>query len=272
MSAVAPMTASNPAATGLHVDVRGDGPPLVLLHGWAMHGGLFAPLVPAFAARYRVHVVDLPGHGFSATVAPYSLDRLTDALAAALPAQPATFLGWSLGAIVALQFALRFPQRVSALQLVAATPRFTSAADWPHAMAPQTLARFGDELAAAYRLTLQRFLALQVQGSADGRVALSTMREALFARGEPPPAVLAAGLELLAQTDLRAAVRSIAAPTLLISGARDALTPPAAGAWLARAMPAARHIEIAGAAHAPFLSHRTEFESTLRAFDAERHG
>ena len=43
----------------------GDGPPLVLLHGFAMHGGLFAPIVHALAQRHRVHVVDLPGHGYS---------------------------------------------------------------------------------------------------------------------------------------------------------------------------------------------------------------
>jgi len=49
--------------SGLHVESTGEGPPLVLLHGWAMHGGLFAPLVPALARRYRVSVVDLPGHG-----------------------------------------------------------------------------------------------------------------------------------------------------------------------------------------------------------------
>ena len=252
--------------------MHGDGPPLVLLHGWAMHGGLFAPLLPMLAARHRVYVVDLPGHGHSASVAPYSLDGLADALAATLPAQPPiTILGWSLGALVAMQFAYRFPGRVQALQLVAATPRFTSTADWPHAMAPQTLARFGDELAVAYRLTLQRFLALQVHGSVEGRATLATMRDALFARGEPSPATLAAGLDLLARTDLRQPVRTIVAPTLLISGARDALTPPAAGAWLARSMPAARHVEIAGAAHAPFLSHRAEFDAALRDFDAERH-
>ena len=48
----------------LYVEWSGSGPPLVLLHGWAMHGGLLAPLVPALSARYRVAVVDLPGHGY----------------------------------------------------------------------------------------------------------------------------------------------------------------------------------------------------------------
>ena len=56
MSAVA-------AGTAVHVESAGAGPPLVLLHGWALHGGLFAPLMAGYAARFRVHAVDLPGHG-----------------------------------------------------------------------------------------------------------------------------------------------------------------------------------------------------------------
>lgn len=256
----------------LHVDAYGQGPPLLLLHGWAMHGGLFAPLVPALAQHHRVHVLDLPGHGYSAPIRPYTLDALTDSIATAVESlPPMRILGWSLGAIVALRFARRFPQRVTGLRLVCATPRFTAAEDWPLAMPPQTLARFGDELAVAYRLTLKRFLALQVQGSVEGRAALATLHEALFARGEPSPESLAAGLAILAQTDLRAEVPSIKVPTLVIAGQRDALTPSAAGAWLARAMPMARHVEIAGAAHAPFLSHREEFDAALSAFDQQRH-
>jgi pimeloyl-[acyl-carrier protein] methyl ester esterase len=52
--------------TGLYVDVVGDGPiPLVVLHGWAMHGGVMSPLVDALKERCTVHVVDLPGHGYS---------------------------------------------------------------------------------------------------------------------------------------------------------------------------------------------------------------
>ena len=44
----------------LHVESVGRGSPLVLLHGFALHGGLFAPLLPALVKRHRVHVVDLP--------------------------------------------------------------------------------------------------------------------------------------------------------------------------------------------------------------------
>ena len=58
----------------------GRGPPLVLLHGWAMHSGLWAPLLPRLAERYRVHPVDLPGHGHSAPVAPYTLDAVAAAV------------------------------------------------------------------------------------------------------------------------------------------------------------------------------------------------
>ena len=49
----------------LHIEIVGDGPPLVLLHGWGLHGGVFAPLVDRLSDRFRMHLVDLPGHGYS---------------------------------------------------------------------------------------------------------------------------------------------------------------------------------------------------------------
>ena len=50
----------------LYIEKAGNGPvPLVLIHGWAMHGGVFAPLVEALAERCTMYVVDLPGHGRS---------------------------------------------------------------------------------------------------------------------------------------------------------------------------------------------------------------
>ncbi len=58
----------------------------------------------------------------------------------------------------------------------------------------------------------------------------------------------------------------------MISGERDTLTPAAAGAWLAAALPAARFVEIAGAGHVPFLSHPGEFMRALDAFLDEPEG
>jgi pimeloyl-[acyl-carrier protein] methyl ester esterase len=251
--------------SGVCVESTGRGPPLVLLHGWAMHSGLFAPLLPRLTSRFRVHRVDLPGHGGSATVAPYALDTIVAAVATAVARSagdvegPLTLLGWSLGGAVALRWAHTEPARITRLILTGTTPCFVARPDWPHAMAATTLQRFGDELAVAYRLTLQRFIALQVQGSEHARAVRAQLRDELFARGEPSPETLRAALELLGRTDLRGEVGAIAQPTLVIAGARDALTPPPASEWLARALPRGAFRLIDGAGHAAFLSHPEAF-------------
>lgn len=252
----------------LHVEETGCGPPLVLLHGWAMHGGLFTSLVPALAVRYRVAVVDLPGHGHSATVPLRSLDDAMQVLDARFrdAHEPLRVLGWSMGGALALHWARHEPARIERLVLVGSTPRFITASDWPHAMAPATLQRFGDELAVAYRLTLQRFLTLQVQGSDSGRAALHALRDALFARGEPSPQHLRDALVMLRSIDVRDDLPHIAAPTLVVAGERDTLTPAAASAWMATALPDARLVTIPGAAHAPFLSHRAAFDAAVLPF------
>ena len=257
-------------ATEVHVESVGAGAPLVLLHGFAMHGGLFAPLLPTLARAHRVHVVDIPGHGRSPPIARFELAHLADAIDAAVAdvETPISVLGWSLGGQIALQWALAHPRRVKRLVLVATTPSFVRRDDWPHAMTAETLARFGDELGASYRLTLQRFLALQVHGSEEGRFALALLRRHLFERGEPSAAVLADALALLQRADLRPVLPRIATPTLVIGGERDALVPIEATRELSAALPNARHATIGGAAHAPFLSHRQAFlDAVMRDAD-----
>lgn len=255
--------------SGVCIESAGTGPPLVLLHGWAMHSGLFAPLLPRLTPRFRVHRVDLPGHGRSATVTPYALDTIVAALSAAVSQavgagiEPLTLLGWSLGGAIALSWARAEPARIGRLILTGTTPCFVARPDWPHAMAATTLHQFADELAVSYRLTLQRFVTLQVRGADRPRAVLSQLRGELFARGEPSRAALHAALDLLARTDLRGEVGAIRQSTVVIAGERDALTPPAAAQWLARALPRASFRLIPGAAHAPFLSHPAAFVAAV---------
>jgi pimeloyl-[acyl-carrier protein] methyl ester esterase len=263
------------ATARVHVESVGAGRPLVLLHGFALHGGVFAPILPMLARTHRVHVVDLPGHGHSRGVPAPSLeaivDRVAEAVADAIDRDGATLhppavLGWSFGGLVAIAWALRRPAGIERLALVSTTPSFVVRPGWSVAMPEDTLQRFGDELELAWRLTLQRFLTLQVQGSEDGRRTLVQLRTRLFERGEPSVAELAQTLSILLAADLRARVGSIDVPALVVTGPRDTLAPAEAGAWLARMLPAARLRTIDGAAHAPFLSHPDEFLDALAEF------
>ena len=130
----------------VHVEAVGDGPPLVMLHGWAMHSQMWGRLVAHLARRYRVRAPDLPGHGRSPPLDPLTLESISQALDTTFAgeARPLTVLGWSLGGLVAMHWALTRPDRIGRLVLISATPRFAAGADWPHAMSRQTLQRFGE--------------------------------------------------------------------------------------------------------------------------------
>lgn len=248
----------------LHVETAGRGPDLVLLHGWGLHGAAFTPLVAQLAARFRIHVVDLPGHGHSRGHALAGLDAAVDAIAGAMPAT-ALLAGWSFGGLLALRLAVRHPARVRGLALVSATPCFVRRPGWPHAMAPEVLAAFADGLARDATATLRRFLHLNVQGGPDARSRARELAALLAARGQPAPAALEAGLALLRDCDLREEARNVAVPATVIHGARDALVPIGAGRWLGATLPRARLVEIDAAGHLPFVSHAAQVAQALEA-------
>jgi pimeloyl-[acyl-carrier protein] methyl ester esterase len=246
----------------LATTVRGSGPDWALIHGWGLHGGVWTETAEALAGDRRVMTLDLPGHGASRGPVPTTLGGAAAEVAGALP-ERATLVGWSLGGLVALRLALDFPDRVAALKLVAATPRFVTGADWPHATPPGVLHDFASDLAQDYRGTLLRFLALQARGSATAREDVRRLRERVFEHGEPDHEALARGLEWLAGSDLRPELAELAVPVHFIGGERDNLVPAAALEAAAALAPRGRVTILEGAGHAPFLSHPAAFREAL---------
>jgi pimeloyl-[acyl-carrier protein] methyl ester esterase len=250
----------------MHIEVVGDGPALVLIHGWALHGGVFAPLVERLAAHFQLHLVDLPGHGASRDDAtPLRLPFVVSAIAAATP--PAVWCGWSLGGLFALHAAATLP-KVRGLAMNAATPRFVRGEDWPHAVEPAVFEQFGQDLAQDYRGTLERFLALDAMGSEHARQELRTLRAALVERGEPAPRALQEGLRLLETTDLRGALPGLRVPSLWLAGQRDRLVSARAMQAAAALAPQATAQVVAHGGHAPFLGHTDEVAAHLQHFVA----
>ena len=251
----------------LHVEIRGTGPDLVLLHGWALHCGMWGPWLDELGRRARLHLIDLPGHGRSAW--PAGASTLRDLARAVSPHVPngAAVLGWSLGGMVALELARSRPGDLAALVLIATTPCFLARDDWPTGMNPGVLDGFAAGLAGDYRRTLTNFLALQTWGDENASQALRSLRANLDSHGEPDPQALTAGLGILRTADLRDALAAITVPTLVIAGEHDRITPVAAGRELASRLPSARFVEVPKAGHAPFLSHpetvRREVEKFL---------
>jgi pimeloyl-[acyl-carrier protein] methyl ester esterase len=253
----------------LHVDsyeyrgAGGSGEPLLLIHGWAMHGGMWRGVAERLAEHFHVLAVDLPGHGRSAAMEDTDLDDVVGALSA-------QFSGplnvWSLGGQVALRWAMLHPLQVRRLILVASTPCFARREDWSHAMSMELLLEFGVALQQHYALTLKRFLALQMRGGEQERGLLAEMRDTLFSCGEPDLDALQAGLDILRNCDLRSALPLIMQPALIVAGERDALVSMEASLYMAQQMPSAELVRIQGAAHAPFLSHPDEFVRVMIDF------
>ncbi len=255
----------------LHVDVKGQGPDLLLLHGWGMHGGIWpASLLAVLKEDFRLHIVDLPGHGRSAPLTEgFNLASVTDTLyryASSRLDAPACWLGWSLGGMLAANIAVLHPPIVTRLVLVSSSLRFCQTENWPHAMETSVLELFAAQLRKDYRGTLSRFLALQFMGDNHARESLRGLREQLFARGEPDSKTLNQGLKILLEDDLRWQAGTISRPVKLIGGEHDNLTPAAALDMITHQFTQAELSIIKGAGHAPFISHTELFQQQLMPF------
>lgn len=249
----------------LYVQSLGEGPDLVLLHGWGMHGGVWQPVLERLTQKFRVHVFDLPGLGNSAAVSPYTLQGLAEAVAGQAP-EGAAVCGWSMGGLVAMRWALDRPGSLRRLLLVGTTPRYINGDGWDCGIDPDVFRQFAAQVEADYQGTLTKFLSLQAHGGDAPKDTIRRLRESFFERGRPRGEDLQAGLEILLETDLRAAVPGLKLPVLVLHGDYDRLAPVAAGRWLAEHLPDAGFALCPGASHAPFLSHPDWFVRQVEAF------
>lgn len=248
-----------------HIEIIGQGRPLVMLHGWGMHSGVWQPLIKRLSKDYMLFLVDLPGMGNSRPIEPYHLHSLADEVAEMIPGV-SDVVGWSLGGLVAQRIALNQPDRIRRLVLVGSTPCFVSGADWQAGVDPANFEAFAENVNHDYRATIMQFLTLQCMKSNDMRATLKQLRSSFELRPTPTQTTLQRALHILLESDLRKEIPNIRKPTLLIHGDCDTLVPVQAAHWMMQQLPIGYLRVLAGAAHAPFLSHSEQFIEALNQF------
>ncbi len=249
----------------MHVEQTGQGPDLFLIHGWLMNLRCWDGIVARFKDRCRLTMVDLPGHGGSLDSS-YSFghpQRLVSGLLRLAP-DNAVWVGWSLGGLLAQLAAQAAPERVRSVVSVGMGSRCVASADWPYganrALFETTLRLF----AVFPERVLRLLIKWQLFGS-ERRMDVRTLMNSLAAMPWDKEE-LKAGLELVRTADARNAMRGFDKPALFIAGEKDLIIKPANLEQSSRLAPRGRCVTVAGAGHAPFLSHPPEFAATLGGF------
>ena len=255
--------------TKIHQQTFGKGKPIVLVHGWAMHSGIWQDFAQQLAQYYQVTCLDLPGHGRSEKIDSFTLEQISDALVNAVSDENSCWLGWSLGATVVLDIANRFPERVNSLVLLAGNPAFTQTAQWP-GMNVGLLDAFADKLNADCQATLLRFLSLQVNNLPDYKTLLRSLKSAVLECEAPDNETLQGGLDILKHADLRPVLSGATVPVSVILGTRDTLVPVSAGQNMQKLAPEITLNIIDKAGHVPFLSHPQDVLAIISGFMDEQ--
>jgi 3-oxoadipate enol-lactonase len=209
---------------------------------------MWDPQFPALVGRTVVRV-DHPGHGGAPLVDVRDVGDLARRVLATVGGGRFSFVGLSLGGAVGMRLALDVPDRLERLVLACTSARFGDPEQW---LARAATVR-ADGLAAIVDAVLARWFTPSFgEVSAYRELFLSTDAEG-YARC----------CEALAAFDLRDALSSIGAPTLLIAGADDPTTPPAAVEAIAHAVPNARFAVIPAAAHLANVERPDDFNRLL---------
>ncbi|MBE3568807.1 MAG: alpha/beta fold hydrolase [Bacillales bacterium] len=230
---------------------------LVFIPGWGMKGSIWAPLEEQLKTSFAIYKVEWDGVEKAADFKRKALQLMEDKrLSSFIP------VGWSLGALIALELALSVPEKIERMVLISGTSRFIQ----------------GDRYHAGWNRRIMERMKRQLMRHREQTI--STFINSLLYEGEKvdvinfidhfhcdKPNNLEAGLDYLMSTDVRFALRDISAPLLLIHGEKDTICPPSAAEYMVEQTngKAILHL-LPKTGHVPFVTKTDECVQLIQSF------
>jgi 3-oxoadipate enol-lactonase len=236
---------------------RGNGSPLVLLHGYPLDHHLWDEAAPLLEESFDLILPDLRGFGDSTTVnAPYTMDDFASDVAGLLDhlgIQKAKIVGHSMGGYVALAFARLYPERVSGLGLVS-----SQAVDDP---AERKEARYKSAAEVAERGIGSVVEAMTTKFTSDPRLQ-AFARDSM--KKQQPAAYIGALKAMAERWDSTSLLSSVKFPVVVVHGDADALIPVDRAREVKAALPKAHYLELQGVGHMPMMEAVQETVQALK--------
>jgi len=255
------------AGATLAVHVRGEGPPILFVHGFPLDHAMWSHQLAALE-RWRCIAPDLRGAGDSDVPSEdYTMGRYADDLRAAcdaLDVADAVCCGFSMGGYVLFEFLRRYRSRVRALVLCDTRPEADTAEGKRARDDNAALVEHDGVGALADRVVPKLFGATTRAGRPELVEQVPEM-----ARRQPAAGVIGALRAMRDRPDSTALLSGITVPTLVVHGAEDEVVPPAIARAMAARIPGARYVEVGGAGHLTPLEQPEQVTRALQELLAE---
>ncbi|NEC28775.1 alpha/beta fold hydrolase, partial [Streptomyces sp. SID8111] len=237
------MSETPPNTLQYRFDGPEDAPVLILGPSLGTTWHMWDRQVPELTRQWRVFRFDLPGHGGAPAHPADSVAELAERLLATLEGlgvQRFGYAGCALGGAVGIELALRHPERLASLALIAASPRFGSADEFRR----RGVIVRTNGLDPMARSAPDRWF---TGGFAAAQPAITEWAVQMVRTTDPGCYI--AACEALASFDVRAGLGSVGVPTLVLVGSEDQVTGPAEARNLVAGIPDARLAVVPGASH-----------------------
>ncbi|HWQ89808.1 MAG TPA: alpha/beta fold hydrolase [Desulfitobacteriaceae bacterium] len=235
---------------------------IVLIHGWASDESIWKETRKYLEQKYRVYALNLA-----------ALKQLPDyceqvsKLIEENALEQVLVTGWSLGALVALQTAIRLPAKVQGLLLISGTSKFLSAEQYPGGIPAALVKRMKKRLNNNARQTFSDFHSLMFSKQEQTQGIAAKITANYLSRGRTwDIAEARAGLDFLIETDLRSDLKDITCPVLLLHGEQDEICPLGGAVYLEQQLPCARLVSYPETGHMPFLTNSKDFQRDLEGW------